>query len=215
MTSTFQRIFCTHKNYVKESDTIKAIDLGLCNYFTSKNSVDQWLTQHPNDQAVEYFLIPVAHDQIGSPILGNILPKIGSTVQIHLSSINEWVEVVVTGYYVLPSIGNGLRVNVTVIHSSGVENARDLSNIKVLDDNGNYSLIECKVTNHWTDNWIVYATTDFVDEWSNQRVPANSYVAYDYDYTILKICASHDEARDFLVQTCAIREYVNEQNGVK
>lgn len=70
------------------------------------------------------------------------------------------------------------------------------------------------VSNHWTNSWIRFISCDTVDDFNDITIPANSYVAYDYDSTIIKCCKTKDEARDALVEYNAIRKYKeNEFNG--
>lgn len=74
---------------------------------------------------------------------GDFLPKIGSKVQILLASTEQWVDVIVVGYYVWKAFNNiDWRVNIRVIDKDGVLNARSLNDIKVLDSSGNFVHIE-------------------------------------------------------------------------
>lgn len=69
-----------------------------------------------------------------TPVDGDQLPPIGSKVFIHLSSLNDWVEHTVVGYYVWPAL-DGVsetyhRVNVRVRDAEGFPNARLLRDVR-------------------------------------------------------------------------------------
>jgi hypothetical protein len=74
------------------------------------------------------------------PVSGDLLPPIGSTVQIHLNSRNAWVDHTVVGYYVYgalahqvkgdPAQSNAHRVFVRVVDAEGTPNARLLSEVR-------------------------------------------------------------------------------------
>jgi hypothetical protein len=72
------------------------------------------------------------------PVGGDMLPAIGSTVQIHLARQDAWVDHAVVGYYVWPAQphqvkGDGRdahRVFVRVKDSEGYLNARLLSEVR-------------------------------------------------------------------------------------
>lgn len=67
------------------------------------------------------------------PVVGDILPAVGSKVLIHLASQDAWVEHTVAGYYVWPNHGLAprvFRVFVRVRDADGYLNARSLEDIR-------------------------------------------------------------------------------------
>lgn len=70
-----------------------------------------------------------------APVEGDLLPKIGDKVFIHLARQDQWVEHVVVGYYVWPSLHRGdtavHRVNVRVRDSEGFYNSRMLQDVRL------------------------------------------------------------------------------------
>lgn len=70
------------------------------------------------------------------PVVGDLLPPIGSTVLIHLSSQDAWVEHTVTGYYAWGDLSGNprlQRVFVRVVDADGTRNARMLCDVKRAD----------------------------------------------------------------------------------
>ena len=68
------------------------------------------------------------------PVGGDLLPPLGSTIWIHLASIESWVPHTVNGYYVWGDLdGNEFlhRVYVRVVDENGFKNARLLRDIKI------------------------------------------------------------------------------------
>lgn len=85
----------------------------------------------------EFIRSPNYHDQ--EPVSGDVLPKIGSKVLIHLNSVGTWVERTVAGYYAYKATGNCIRsgnerffhrVYVRVVDDNGFENSRLLCDTK-------------------------------------------------------------------------------------
>lgn len=75
---------------------------------------------------------PPATDGL-EPVTGDILPKVGSRVLIHLGRQDEWVEHAVTGYYVWGDLGGNEslhRVFVRVVDDAGFPNARLLNDVR-------------------------------------------------------------------------------------
>lgn len=77
------------------------------------------------------------HDEVPPalpPVEGDLLPQIGSRVQIYLNSLETWVTHTVVGYYVWDSIYHDhkgdCRVFVRVRDAQGNINARLLSDIR-------------------------------------------------------------------------------------
>lgn len=72
------------------------------------------------------------------PVEGDMLPPIGSRVQIYLNSLSTWVTHTVVGYYVWDSIYHDHkdvhRVFVRVQDAQGFLNARLLSDIRYPED---------------------------------------------------------------------------------
>ncbi|MEE5068625.1 hypothetical protein V2J79_05265 [Pseudomonas alliivorans] len=67
------------------------------------------------------------------PVVGDQLPPVGSKVQIHLGSLDAWVDHTVAGYYVWGDLGGNdslSRVFVRVRDESGYLNARLLKDIR-------------------------------------------------------------------------------------
>ncbi|GAB3763656.1 hypothetical protein GCM10028796_17550 [Ramlibacter monticola] len=68
------------------------------------------------------------------PVAGDVLPKIGERVLIHLARPDSWVEHTVVGYYVWPPVTpSGIRVFIRVRHPGGSLNARLLKDVCKLD----------------------------------------------------------------------------------
>lgn len=72
------------------------------------------------------------------PVEGDLLPPIGSRVQIYLNSLSTWVTHTVIGYYVWESIYHDNRsehrVFVRVRDAQGIENSRLLNDIRFPED---------------------------------------------------------------------------------
>lgn len=66
------------------------------------------------------------------PVEGDVLPRVGSRVLIHLARQDEWVEHTVVGYYVWRPLkeGDGWRVNVRVVDANGYQNSRSLEDVR-------------------------------------------------------------------------------------
>lgn len=66
---------------------------------------------------------------------GDILPKVGSDVFIHLARADQWVRHTVAGYYVYRSHkeNSGHRVFVRVVDDRGYDNSRLLDDIRYTD----------------------------------------------------------------------------------
>lgn len=79
-----------------------------------------------NERPLAFHLLPVL-----DPVEGDLLPSLGSIVEIHLNSLDAWVPHLVVGYYVWPAIGaSGVRVNVQVVDRKGYPNARALADVR-------------------------------------------------------------------------------------
>ncbi|MEE5149082.1 hypothetical protein V2J91_23590 [Pseudomonas alliivorans] len=69
------------------------------------------------------------------PVVGDQLPPVGSKVQIHLGSLDAWVDHTVAGYYVWGDLGGNdslSRVFVRVRDESGYLNARLLKDVRTI-----------------------------------------------------------------------------------
>jgi hypothetical protein len=67
------------------------------------------------------------------PVMGDLLPAIGSRVEIYLARSDKWVTHTVVGYYVWgPLRGeDGYRVFVRVRDDAGFLNARPLAGVRL------------------------------------------------------------------------------------
>lgn len=68
------------------------------------------------------------------PVVGDLLPAVGTEVLIHLASMKQWVPHTVIGYYVFSSLDgdpNAQRVFVRVRDAEGIENSRLLADVLV------------------------------------------------------------------------------------
>lgn len=76
---------------------------------------------------------PMAVTLASEPVHGDLLPPMGSTVDIHLGSMDAWVPHTVVGYYAWGDLkGNPAlhRVFVRVTDAQGYENARLLKDVR-------------------------------------------------------------------------------------
>lgn len=80
------------------------------------------------------FLNGVMHEL--EEVEGDVLPRVGESVLIHLASADFWVRHTVVGFYAWPSHQterHHVRLFVRVVDSDGTFNARSISDVRRMD----------------------------------------------------------------------------------